>query len=972
MFQQPLQQSLKLVQKPTTTSSTQPASSAVAESQDDKGFRQPITFDGKRMRKAVMRKTVDYNSSVVKQIENRKWFKDPSKRSGMQPDDSFSSDVFPPGCLLSNPINAVTTKFVRTSTNKLRCPIFCVAWTPEGRRLVTGASSGEFTLWNGLTFNFETILQAHDSPVRAMVWSHADNWLLSSDHGGFIKYWQSNMNNVKMYEAHKEPIRGLSFSPTDNKFASCSDDGLVKIWDFYRCSEERTLRGHGADVKCVDWHPTKSLVVSGSKDSQQPIKLWDPRTGYSLTTLHAHKSTVMQVRWNQNGNWLLTASRDHLLKLFDIRAMKEMQTFRGHKREATAISWHPIHESLFVSGGSDGSMMFWMVGAEKDVGNMDQAHEGMVWSLAWHPLGHILCSGSNDHSSKFWTRNRLGDRMRDKYNLNILDTEDDADGDHNPVISTAIPGMDTTINPTEDFPDIDRYDLGEKGPSLGFGNSPSKITPTRPKHLESQNPGFTLPIFKNSPAIPGLGSVTDRPPSNENGNSLLRPDAPPFNPMGQRERNQKGPFEPPAPQRLVHPSSFQHDPRQRPFDGPQGDHKQIGRGHSRGEFEGRRPGRDSWDEPRGPPGDFKSSNWRDQGPNDFGPGRSFGQDEPRPNFRGPPGDKLNGPQGILGSPPKNYEGDSRPGLLGPPPSSQPQQVVQGSIRHSSGPDAPNEFANQDSRLDQGAWRPHPNAHEENRNELSPRFDMGDKRSWYPPDLSSRGPRRGAPRGRGNDSSVPHGPDGQGPKGPSHPFINNLSSRGFKTNALGRNESRDPRWGGPSDEPPQGRGRDEPHGFFDRRDSWGSPQQPHDPRGPPRDEPRDPRIARGPGPSPSDTKEAKPAIRPLMSLSPPPLPLGQTGFDFNLDDDSWKGGPDRRGRKRSSDQEGFREPKTMRPEEEWRRGPDQGPHDGWRGPEEPFDDGPWHDDERGPFPSGDSPMRGRGKPRGGRRGRGGRR
>lgn len=34
-----------------------------------------------------------------------------------------------------------------------------VQWTPEGRRLVTGASSGEFTLWNGLTFNFETILQ---------------------------------------------------------------------------------------------------------------------------------------------------------------------------------------------------------------------------------------------------------------------------------------------------------------------------------------------------------------------------------------------------------------------------------------------------------------------------------------------------------------------------------------------------------------------------------------------------------------------------------------------------------------------------------------------------------------------------------------------------------------------------------------------------------------------------------------------
>ena len=37
------------------------------------------------------------------------------------------------------------------------------------------------------------------------------------------------------------------------------------------------------------------------------------------------------------------------------------------------------------------------------------------------------------------------------------------DGDHPGIVSTAIPGMDTALNPAEDFPDIDRYDLGEKG-----------------------------------------------------------------------------------------------------------------------------------------------------------------------------------------------------------------------------------------------------------------------------------------------------------------------------------------------------------------------------------------------------------------------------------------------------------------------------------------------------------------------------
>lgn len=113
----------------------------------------------------------------------------------------------------------------------------------------------------------------------------------------------------------------------------------------------------------MHWHPQKSLVISGSKDNQQPVKLWDPKTGQSLATLHAHKSTVMDVKWNENGNWLVTASRDHLLKLFDIRNLsQEVQTFRGHKKEASSVAWHPSHEGLFCSGGSDGAILFWHVG----------------------------------------------------------------------------------------------------------------------------------------------------------------------------------------------------------------------------------------------------------------------------------------------------------------------------------------------------------------------------------------------------------------------------------------------------------------------------------------------------------------------------------------------------------------------------------------------------------------------------------
>ena len=44
------------------------------------------------------------------------------------------------------------------------------------------------------------------------------------------------------------------------------------------------------------------------------------------------------------------------------------------------------------------------VGADKEVGVVEAAHESIVWCLAWHPVGHILTTGSNDHTVKFWSR----------------------------------------------------------------------------------------------------------------------------------------------------------------------------------------------------------------------------------------------------------------------------------------------------------------------------------------------------------------------------------------------------------------------------------------------------------------------------------------------------------------------------------------------------------------------------------------
>ena len=251
-------------------------------------------------------------------------------------------------------------------------------------------------------------------------------------------------------------ILGLAWSPTDTKFASASEDHSVRVWDVFTCSQHLQLDGHAGDCTSVDWHPSLSLLASGSRDTlvrttainnmlvmswslvaalcmqariprilclsavaQQcstssarlcvQIKLWDARSGTHVCTYHGHQERVNCVKFHWNGNWLLSGSKDTTCKLFELRMNRELQRFLGHNKEVSTLAWHPLQESLFVTGGTDDALMHWFVDSENAAAVSRDVHGGAVNDIAWHPLGHMLMSVGYDASIKFWTRGRPGD-----------------------------------------------------------------------------------------------------------------------------------------------------------------------------------------------------------------------------------------------------------------------------------------------------------------------------------------------------------------------------------------------------------------------------------------------------------------------------------------------------------------------------------------------------------------------------------
>jgi len=108
-----------------------------------------------------------------------------------------------------------------------------------------------------------------------MTFNHSGSYLASADKSGIIKYFEPNMNNLTAWQGSnsREAIRDISFSPDDQRFATASDDSSIRIWSFAESRVESVLTGalsktllslievsisgHGWDVKCAQWHPTK-------------------------------------------------------------------------------------------------------------------------------------------------------------------------------------------------------------------------------------------------------------------------------------------------------------------------------------------------------------------------------------------------------------------------------------------------------------------------------------------------------------------------------------------------------------------------------------------------------------------------------------------------------------------------------------------------------------------------------------------
>lgn len=115
-----------------------------------------------------------------------------------------------------------------------------------------------------------------------------------------------------------------------------------------------------APINGLDIAEDKKFLVASCLSST--IKLMDLEMGEVVSEYKgSHKSNKYQssVKFSKDNTYLLQASEDHRVVLYDLVSKKEIASLKGHTRPVISIDTHPTEHGKLVSGSADGTIKIW-------------------------------------------------------------------------------------------------------------------------------------------------------------------------------------------------------------------------------------------------------------------------------------------------------------------------------------------------------------------------------------------------------------------------------------------------------------------------------------------------------------------------------------------------------------------------------------------------------------------------------------
>ncbi|CAI5731234.1 unnamed protein product [Hyaloperonospora brassicae] len=208
-----------------------------------------------------------------------------------------------------------------------------------------------------------------------------------------------------LLSGHEKEVYACSWNPTTNVLVSGSSDSTARLWTLpNKVEDEKSMvhkiLDHGSgphkDVTTLEWNHNGCLLASGTYNGK--TRIWDAE-GEMKHMFQYHNGPVFATRWSKTSLFLLSASFDKTVVLWDATTETKRQQLKLHDDPILDASWKD--DSTFATCSSDMNICVARVGGTK-ADMVLRGHKDAINSVKWDPSGRFLASCSDDYTVKIW------------------------------------------------------------------------------------------------------------------------------------------------------------------------------------------------------------------------------------------------------------------------------------------------------------------------------------------------------------------------------------------------------------------------------------------------------------------------------------------------------------------------------------------------------------------------------------------
>lgn len=236
--------------------------------------------------------------------------------------------------------------------------ITSLAIHPSEDLIVTGGMDGEIGVFNTQSRKLVTKLSGHSKRVNEVVVHPSQPLLFSASQDKTVRVWggagEEPYAASHIIRSHTDDVVGISLHATGDYLASASND---KSWAFHDIHTGATLtKTEDPTVKAgfssISFHPDGLILGTGTKD--HVVRIWDIKAQANVATFEGHTASVEDLSFSENGYHLATAGGDSV-KLWDLRKLTNFHTI-PLSGDVNSVSFDVSGQYLIVSHGDSVSI----------------------------------------------------------------------------------------------------------------------------------------------------------------------------------------------------------------------------------------------------------------------------------------------------------------------------------------------------------------------------------------------------------------------------------------------------------------------------------------------------------------------------------------------------------------------------------------------------------------------------------------